>query len=281
MNKQTDHRSVVIAFFAVAILFTAAQTLSAPLGSASSFIASAFARYIMFAGGNADAAGEPEAASAESELERLRAALAKSDSEIRHLSETLRSVTDFKAGYDVPVSAVVVAEVLMRNDASNFRRSLIISRGRKDGILPGMVAVSGVAQSPERGLSGALIGRVISVSDTSSRVLLISDPAMRTPVLILETNEEGVVEGTPTSEFPLTVKYIDAASTVKVGDRIVTSTTVGDFPRGLLLGTVAAIPNRGYGPFLTVRVKPALNLERISHVLILKTSTQSLNEGEK
>lgn len=282
MNKQTDYRNVVIAFFAIMILFTVAERISAPLNCASTFVVSSFAGYVSFAGGGQEARSSvvPEA-SPEEEMERLRAQLAKSDSEIQHLTEMLKSVSDFRQGYEPSRFSIVPAGVLTRNDSSNFRRSIVVDRGANHGILPGMVAVRGLTQSPERGLSGAVIGQVVSVSDNASRVLLISDPALRISAIILETQDEGVCEGTPVSPFPLAVKYIDCASSVKVGDRVVTSGSAGNFPRGLLLGTVAAIPNRGYSPLLTVRVKPAVDFDRLSHVLILKAGAAPPEEGEK
>lgn len=284
MEKRKDHRNVVIAFFAVMILFTVAERISAPLNFASTFITSSFARYVFFAGGGQkDESRYASQLSREEELERLYAELAKSDSEIQHLTQMLKSVSDFRQGYEFSKLSVVPAGVLTRSDSSNFRRSIVVDRGRNDGILPGMVAVRGLTQSPDRGLSGAVIGQVVSVSDSASRVLLISDPALRISVLVLETQDEGVCEGTPVSPFPLAVKYIDSASAVKVGDRIVTSGSAGNFPRGLLIGTVAArrTPGRGYSPLLTVGVRPAVDFDQISHVLILKTGAAPPDEGEK
>lgn len=282
MEKRKEYRNVVIAFFGIAILFTVAERLSTPLGGASTFITSSFARYLFLAGGmQKDTSPDTLDAAGQEELERLRAQLAKSDSEIQHLTRVLKSVSDFRQGYDLSGLSIVPAGVLTRNDSSNFRRSIVVDRGKNDGVLPGMIAVCGLAQSPDRGLSGAVIGQVVSVSDNSSRVLLISDPALRISVLVLETQDEGVCEGTPTSPFPLSVKYLDAASPVKVGDRIVTSNSAGNFPRGLLIGTVAAVPGRGYSPLITVRVRPAVDISRLSHVLILKTGVTPPDKGEQ
>ncbi|MFH1422178.1 MAG: rod shape-determining protein MreC, partial [Planctomycetota bacterium] len=132
----------------------------------------------------------------------------------------------------------------------------------------------------EKGISGVAAGIVVSTTNSASRVLLITDIAVRIPVFVLETGEEGICEGNADSPHELNLKYIDGSSKIKEGDRIVTSGTAGTFPRGILVGLVTAVKNRGFSPILTVNVQSAVDISKISHVLVLKTDS-SLSNGRE
>ncbi|HUZ14127.1 MAG TPA: rod shape-determining protein MreC [Caulobacteraceae bacterium] len=81
-----------------------------------------------------------------------------------------------------------------------------------------------------------LVGRIVGVSAHVSRVLLLTDPESRTPVLIVRTNGRAILsgDGAPAPKLD----YIAEASPLRAGDRILTSGDGGVFPRGLPVGTV-------------------------------------------
>src|SRR5690606_36455106 len=79
-----------------------------------------------------------------------------------------------------------------------------------------------------------LVGRVIGVTNGASRILLLTDTASRTPVMIDRTNARAILTGDGSGHPQLA--YMRGRDPVKVGDRVLTSGDGGLFPRGLPVG---------------------------------------------
>ena len=79
-----------------------------------------------------------------------------------------------------------------------------------------------------------LIGRVIGVTEGASRILLLTDIASRTPVMIERTNARAILTGDGGPNPRL--EYLRGQEPVKPGDRLVTSGDGGVLPRGLPVG---------------------------------------------
>ena len=80
-----------------------------------------------------------------------------------------------------------------------------------------------------------LVGRVIGVTDGASRVLLLTDVASRTPVMIDRTNARAILtgDGGPNPRLD----YLRGHDPIQEGDRLLTSGDGGVLPRGLPVGT--------------------------------------------
>jgi rod shape-determining protein MreC len=81
-----------------------------------------------------------------------------------------------------------------------------------------------------------LVGRVAGVTRGASRILLVTDPASRTPVLIDRTNARAILTGDGGPNPRL--EFLRGAQPAKSGDVIMTSGDGGVFPRGLPVGVV-------------------------------------------
>jgi rod shape-determining protein MreC len=79
-----------------------------------------------------------------------------------------------------------------------------------------------------------LVGRVAGVTRGASRVLLLTDPASRTPVLIDRTNARAILtgDGGPNPRLD----FLRGSQPAREGDPILTSGDGGVFPRGLPVG---------------------------------------------
>ena len=82
-----------------------------------------------------------------------------------------------------------------------------------------------------------LVGRVVGVANGASRVLLLTDVASRTPVLVARTDARAILLGDGGSNPRL--GYLRGQDPVHEGDRILTSGDGGVFPRGLPVGAAA------------------------------------------
>ena len=105
-----------------------------------------------------------------------------------------------------------------------FANARLIDVGSRSGVKVGNPAMT------EQGV----VGRVVGVSANASRLLMLTDPESRTPVLIDRTNARAVLTGDGGSNPRL--DYLRGKDVVKNGDLVVTSGDGGLYPRGLPVG---------------------------------------------
>jgi rod shape-determining protein MreC len=106
-----------------------------------------------------------------------------------------------------------------------FSRSRLIDVGAEQGVKVGHPVMS------ETGL----VGRVVGVTRGAARVMLLSDVASRTPVLVDRTDARAILTGDGGPDPKLA--YLRGKDVIKEGDLILTSGDGGVFPRGLPVGT--------------------------------------------
>jgi rod shape-determining protein MreC len=75
------------------------------------------------------------------------------------------------------------------------------------------------------------------------------------------------VEGT--AEGGARLKYIPLLSTVRAGDRVVTSGLTGGFPRGLMIGVVTSIEKEEGALFQSAEILPEVDVSKLEEVLVI------------
>ncbi|WP_312163099.1 rod shape-determining protein MreC [Phenylobacterium sp.] len=139
---------------------------------------------------------------------------------LRDTNDRYKALLGLKTDPPIPmVAARTVSEA--RGPFSNTR---LANAGREKGVRPGNPVMS----------ENGLVGRIIGVTDGASRVLLLTDIASRTPVMIDRTNARAILAGDGGPNPRL--EYLRGQDPVKQGDRIVTSGDGGVLPRGLPVG---------------------------------------------
>jgi rod shape-determining protein MreC len=109
------------------------------------------------------------------------------------------------------------------------------SQGPLRQLPPGQCRQRGGHQAGNPVMSeNGLVGRVVGVTNGVSRVLLLTDVASRTPVMIDRTNARAILTGDGGPNPKL--EYLRGLDPVKNGDRVLTSGDGGVFPRGLPVG---------------------------------------------
>ena len=132
-----------------------------------------------------------------------------------------RALLGFKTNPPIPMAA---AHVIL-DSRGPFADTRLADAGKEKGVEVGNPVMN------ERGL----VGRVIGVAHGASRVLLLSDVASRTPVLVDRTDARAILTGDASSTPKL--EYLRGADPIKEGDRILTSGDGGMITRGLPVGT--------------------------------------------
>lgn len=182
--------------------------------------------------------------------------------EARIQNQRLKELLDFKESLSYPI---VSANVIGGSPSLLRTEVVVVDRGGSDGISQGMPVAS----------SEGIVGRVLTVGDRSSEVLLITDPVSAVDAFIHRTRVRGIVKGTGSG---CTMEYIEQNSDVSVGDKVISSGKEGFFPKGVIIGTVSNIETKG--SFISARVSPFVDLDSLEEVvIILKTNNNIvLNE---
>ena len=141
---------------------------------------------------------------------------------------------------------------IMVDPSTPYAQTILLDAGEGDGVSVGQAVV---------GKSG-LLGRVIDVQDSVSRVLLVTDINSRIPVLIEGTSQRAVASGQNLG-LPM-LEYIPEVVTLEVGMPIVTSGDGGVLPMGIPLGTIQSIEGG------RILVMPATDYDASHFVRILK-----------
>jgi len=108
-----------------------------------------------------------------------------------------------------------------------FSRARLIDAGSAKGVKVGNPVIN------EQGL----VGRIVGVSSNVSRMVLLTDVASRTPVLVDRTDARALLTGDGSDNPRL--EFVRGVGAVQAGDRILSSGDGGGFPRGVPIGVAA------------------------------------------
>ena len=191
-----------------------------------------------------------ECAALRAELAAREQALAEAREALRHgqQADALRAAS--------PGAGGVVASVIGRSTVPS-QHTLLLDRGRADGIAPDAVVVD----------ASGVLGRVVEVHPATALVQLVTDPDSRVAALVERTRETGLLLGYGYGACRLVYLSVDAD--VEPGDRVVTAGLGGPFPKGALLGTVSHMARNEAAGTAEATVRPAAQLGRAEEVLCL------------
>jgi len=153
--------------------------------------------------------------------------------------------------------ATLPGEVIAR-EWGGWVRSLTVNRGRGDDVkrLTAVISPDG------------LVGRIVEVRLGASIVQVLTDPSSTVGAHVVRTRTPGIVEGEPRGTIRFKYMARDGAG-LAVGDVIVTSGLGGVFPRGVPIGRVRAIDDRGSALFHYALLTPVVDFGRVDEVLFV------------
>jgi rod shape-determining protein MreC len=140
---------------------------------------------------------------------------------LRSENQRYRTLLGLKTDPPIPM----VAARIVTDSHGPFADTRLANAGADKGVRPGNPVMS----------ENGLVGRVIGVTGGASRVLLLTDIASRTPVMIDRTNARAILtgDGGPNPRLD----YLRGRDPIREGDRVLTSGDGGVLPRGLPVGT--------------------------------------------
>jgi len=153
----------------------------------------------------------------------------------------------------------ITASVVGR-DLGSWFGTVTLNKGTNNGIKKDMAVLT-----PD-----GLVGRIMSVSDYTSEVLLITDPRSGVSTLIQESRTPGIVEGIAGDSGLVRMIHLPSDALVDEGQIVVTSGLGSIFPKSIPVGRVIAIRRESAGLFKSAELRPFADLNRLEEVLVIK-----------
>ncbi|HWH78418.1 MAG TPA: rod shape-determining protein MreC [Candidatus Binatus sp.] len=165
----------------------------------------------------------------------------------------LQQMLDFRK--QLPSKSITAS--IIANSASSWFQGCVLDKGSADGVLKDMAVVTPLG----------VVGKVVSVTSRSAKVILLTDANSGIDVLVQRTRSRGIVSGS--LENGTVLKYMKRSEDIQIGDRLITSGLDGVFPKGLMVGTVIKVNKQHLGLFQYVEVLPAVQSSRAEEVLVV------------
>ena len=145
-----------------------------------------------------------------------------------------------------------------------FAKTMLINTGIKEGIKIGQPVVS----------SDGLVGSIINVGPSSSRILLLIDINSMVPIFLTQSGWPAIAQGQNGSFLKL--RFLSSEASPIIGEIVETSGHGGKFPSGINLGKIIDSKSGNYV------VKLSSNPQKLRFVSILEVNSEynSLNKSE-
>jgi rod shape-determining protein MreC len=180
--------------------------------------------------------------------------------ELREKAKLFEQIEDLNRSPALSSYRRVNAMVIGR-DSDNWFKTVLIDRG----------SIAGLEKDQPVVTTEGLVGRVVSVSPISSRVLLITDERHGAGAVIAQTAENrlvGILKGK--NQALCELRVITEAGKLKLenGEQVITTGQDQLYPRGLLIGRVKNLIDSGAIP-AAIDVEPAAELQKLKTVAVL------------
>lgn len=154
-------------------------------------------------------------------IQELQQRLTELESQNQQLRAMLGAINESqKQGVTSPV---------IGRSADHWWQHILLGRGSQAGIREGHIVMA----------PGGVVGRVISTTPYTSRVLLLSDPSSRAGVTVSRSRFMGYIRGQSSNRAIM--EFFDKVPDVRQGDVITTSALSQLFPSGLPVGRVESV----------------------------------------
>ena len=147
---------------------------------------------------------------------------------------------------------------IISKDISNYSKTFIINAGKNDGIEKNMTVIS------EQGL----VGYVISVNDSTSKIQTIIDTSNSVTAKLTNAEDSIICKGS-LNDKKLKATYIPTNADISEGDSIETSGMGGIYPKGIVIGKVKEVINTQNILDRYAWIEPAVDFDRVETVLII------------
>lgn len=185
-----------------------------------------------------------QAEAALDENERLR--------ELLNLREQRRDLSDIEAAY------------ITEHEVTNWTSSLTLDKGTSHGVEVGDCVIDE---------TGALVGIISKAGTNWSKMLTLVDTDIALGAQVFRTGDLGVAQGdfSLMGKERLRLDYLPADCQLLGGDLVVTSGLGGDFPSGLVIGSVEEVQVDDSGAASYAILVPGVDFSSLAEVFVIKS----------
>ena len=198
-----------------------------------------------------------------SELESVVDLLERENEELRELQGEYQILLDLVNRARQSPEIRRLTTTVIGYDTSPAVRSLIIDKGRDDGIVVGMPVES----------ARGLVGQVFRTTANSAQVVLITDNVSAIPVRLGVSRTTGLMRGGGLGGAT-TIEWINLQFQVEVGETVLTSGLGGKFPQDIVLGRVTEVERNEAELFQRAIIQPAVNFDALEIVFVITNFDQ-------
>jgi rod shape-determining protein MreC len=152
----------------------------------------------------------------------------------------------------------VTAARVIAKGIDQWSNTFVLDKGALDSVKKDMIGIT------QRGL----VGKISSVSDSYSSLLLLTDINFSAAARLQESRTEGILSGTGFRKCQL--KYIPYEEKVEKGNIVITSGLDSLFPQGIPIGYVSKVNKKSTGLFQDIEVTPFEDSTKIEETVIIK-----------
>ncbi|MEO5694175.1 MAG: rod shape-determining protein MreC [Usitatibacter sp.] len=151
----------------------------------------------------------------------------------------------------------LLAEVLY-TARNPFTRKVVVDKGLKDAIAPGMPVIDGEG----------VVGQVTNVGTFTSEVTLVTEKDQSVPVMLVRNGLRALAVGSG-KDGSIDVPFMPVSADIQNNDIFVTSGIDGTYPPGLLVAQVTSVEKNAAYVFAKIAAKPAAGVVNHRYVMLL------------
>tara|TARA_B100000965_G_scaffold387079_1_gene390036 strand:- start:11 stop:913 length:903 start_codon:yes stop_codon:yes gene_type:complete len=157
---------------------------------------------------------------------------------------------------------VLITSRVLNISGGTFAKTMLIDAGLKDGILVGQPVIS----------NEGLIGSIINVGSSSSRVLLTIDINSMIPIFLTQSGWPAIAQGQNSSFLKL--RFLSSEANPILGEMVETSGHGGKFPSGINVGKVISFSSGDY------LIKLSANPQKLRFASVIDVSNKSIEKNK-
>ena len=176
---------------------------------------------------------------------------------VKSENEQLKGYLDLTEKYS---NYKTIPGYVIDKDISNYSKTIVINIGKKDGVQKDMPVIA----------DQGLVGRVISVTNDTSKIVTIIDTSSSVSCVMSSSQESISCRGTLDSNTAVKAMYIPTEINLVQGDSVETSGLGGIYPKGIHIGTVKEIKTTQNPTDRYAMVETAVDFNKLTTVLVIK-----------
>jgi len=173
---------------------------------------------------------------------------------IKQENERLRSLLASPLRGELKKMVVEILSV----DSDPYSHQVVINRGAGDGVYDGQPVIDALG----------IVGQILHVGQTNSRVILITDISHAVPVRVQRNGLRLIATGSGQIDR-LNHTFVSQSADIKTGDILVTSGLGGKYPEGYPVSQVSFVSNDESREFMRVFSTPIAQIDRLRYLLLL------------